>query len=198
MATWSEQSFMDHTATGHHLILGELTDYLTGITRPDTHDERYRQKIARFLVHQKAYLREDIIPRYDLRVVSGAQTAIIQIDFVIRLHDRPLMLVKYGPGSLVSRYQPALAAARLIASWQLPLVVVTNGKTADVLSGFSGRVIASGLDGIPNRNHLLEIDQNDPFRPVDTRRREQAARILYAFEVNDRCPCDDDGCVRVL
>ena len=35
---------------GHHLILGELTDYITGETLKDTHDERYRQQIARRLI----------------------------------------------------------------------------------------------------------------------------------------------------
>ena len=34
----------------HHLVLGELTDYITGETRVDTHDERARQTIARLLV----------------------------------------------------------------------------------------------------------------------------------------------------
>ena len=40
---------------GHHLILGKLSDYLTGDTLDDTHDERYRQKIARLLVDRKGY-----------------------------------------------------------------------------------------------------------------------------------------------
>ncbi len=30
----------------HHLILGELTDYLTEETLADTHDERLRQKLS--------------------------------------------------------------------------------------------------------------------------------------------------------
>jgi len=36
--------------TGHHLILGELDDLITGERVKDTHDERYRQKIARLLI----------------------------------------------------------------------------------------------------------------------------------------------------
>ena len=40
---------------GHHLILGEITDFITGKTIEDTHDERYRQKIAKFLVNEKGY-----------------------------------------------------------------------------------------------------------------------------------------------
>ena len=42
-----------------HLILGKLTDFVTGRTIVDTIDERARQKIARFLVEQKGYSKED-------------------------------------------------------------------------------------------------------------------------------------------
>ena len=47
---------------GHHLILGELDDLITGETIKDTLDERYRQKIAGLLVNQKGYLKR-ILPR---------------------------------------------------------------------------------------------------------------------------------------
>ena len=40
--------------SGHHLILGTLTDVVTGETIDDTLDERYRQKIARLLLEHKA------------------------------------------------------------------------------------------------------------------------------------------------
>ena len=43
---------------GHHLILGELIDFITGETLQDTHDERYLQKLARLLVEQKEILQE--------------------------------------------------------------------------------------------------------------------------------------------
>ena len=35
---------------GHHLILGKLTDFISGEILDDTLDERHRQKIARLLV----------------------------------------------------------------------------------------------------------------------------------------------------
>ena len=43
----TQQEIMD----GHHLILGETVDYITGNIVADTHDERYRQKIAHLLIH---------------------------------------------------------------------------------------------------------------------------------------------------
>jgi hypothetical protein len=55
----------------HHLVLGELIDFLTGEIRVDTHDERYRQKIARFLVSQKGFAKEQIESLRPLTVVAG-------------------------------------------------------------------------------------------------------------------------------
>ena len=43
----------------HHLVLGELSDFLTGEKRIDTLDERYLQKISKHLVqtpYTKKYL----------------------------------------------------------------------------------------------------------------------------------------------
>ena len=54
--------------SGHHLILGELKDYLTGETLPDTLDERYRQQLARLLVESKGFLKSDLTPRVPLPV----------------------------------------------------------------------------------------------------------------------------------
>lgn len=52
----------------HHLILGELVDFTSGTTIQDTHDERYRQKLARLLVNNKGYLKKEIEPRCKLIV----------------------------------------------------------------------------------------------------------------------------------
>ncbi|MCP4369667.1 MAG: type I restriction enzyme HsdR N-terminal domain-containing protein, partial [Deltaproteobacteria bacterium] len=54
--------------SGHHLILGKLVDFITGETIQDTHDERYRQKLARLLVEKKGYTKNDIKPRFELSV----------------------------------------------------------------------------------------------------------------------------------
>ena len=64
---------------GHHLILGQLTDFLTGRVLDDTHDERYRQKLARLLVEQKGYAKADVLPRRELRVSAGNNCALIWI-----------------------------------------------------------------------------------------------------------------------
>ncbi len=179
---------------GHHLILGEIKDYLTGETLQDTLDERFRQKIARLLVEEKGYDREEIAPRRKLAVCAGDRKAVVPVDFVVRLEGRVAMVVRFGPGSLVTRHRPALAAARLVAGCQIPAVVVTNGKDADVLDGASGKRIAEGLSAIPDRGALLEMAAAHRFSPIDENRAQMEARIVYAYEVDGACPCDDTVC----
>jgi hypothetical protein len=101
----------------HHLVLGETIDFITGETIQDTHDERYRQKIARFLVEQKGYLKTDIRAGKAIRLSIDGNIAVIRIDFVVTVDDKKLMIIRYGPGSLVTRERPSIAAARLLESY---------------------------------------------------------------------------------
>lgn len=55
----------------HHLVMGVLTDYLTGETVPDTHDERFRQKIARHLVQVCGYGKKQIVSRKQVIITTG-------------------------------------------------------------------------------------------------------------------------------
>jgi hypothetical protein len=180
--------------TGHHLILGELVDLITGESLPDTHDERYRQKIARLLLRQKDYRTEDIWPRHRILVKAGQKQALIPVDFIIRLNGLILMIIKYGPGSLVTRRRPALALSRLTAPYQIPIAVVTNGEQAEILDASSGNVIAEELDGIPSRTSLAQRLTQWCFPAISPRRLEMESRIAYAYEVDDSCPCDDTIC----
>jgi len=51
---------MNAISNPHHLVLGKLNDFLTGAEMTDTHDERYRQKIAEKLVLENGFDRADI------------------------------------------------------------------------------------------------------------------------------------------
>jgi len=182
------------TTKGHHLILGEVRDFISGKIIPDTHDERYRQKIARFLVDSLGYAREEINSSVDLIVQVDNKSAQLKIDFTISLFGKIAMIVKFGPGSLVTRHRPALAISRLLSSYQIPFVVVTNGKDSETLDGFTGKVIFGGIESIPSRKDLLHLLTPLKVKTIHMEQVEMESRILYAFEVDDSCPCDDNIC----
>ena len=179
---------------GHHLIMGKLADFITGETLNDTHDERYRQKIAKLLVEVRDFKRSEIAPRHKLVVKAGDKKAIICIDFVISLCEKICMIVKYGPGSVVTRVRPSLAVSRLVSGYQVPVVVITNGEEAEIVNGSKGTVTGRGLESIPSRSTLMEAFHEYSFEPISARKVEMESRIAYAFEVDDSCPCDDSIC----
>jgi len=179
---------------GHHLILGELVDLISGETLPYTHDERYRQKIARLLIEMKGYRKNEIQPRFNLLVQAETKSAIVKVDFVITLSGKVCMIIKYAPGSLVTRHRPALAASRLVAAYQIPVAVVTNGEGADILEGNTGEVLSSGLAAIPSKSDLIQMTATRTYDPISTDRAQMESRIIYAFEVDGSCPCDDNIC----
>ena len=179
---------------GHHLIMGELQDCVNGEILADTHDERYRQKIARLLMEEKGYPRQALIPRHPLVVRAGEKSAQIPVTLIARVQDHLAMLVQYGPGSLTTRQRPALAMGRLVAPYQIPVVVVTNGEQADILDGLSGQRTGAGLDRLPSYARLVQLAADGSWHAIDAHHAEMEARIVFAFEVNDRCPCDDTVC----
>ncbi len=178
----------------HHLILGQLTDYLTGQHIDDTHDERYRQKLARHLVTQCGFAKKDLTSRFKLRVSAGDRQAIIPVDFLVTLSGKIGMIIKYGPGSLVTRHKPAIAAARVICPYLIPVAVVTNGEDAHLLNSISGELTGEGLENIPSKEDLARQLKNHDFEPVSIKMVEMANKIIYAFEVDGSCFCDSDIC----
>lgn len=179
---------------GHHLILGELTDFISGRTLDDTLDERHRQQIGRYLVRTKGYAKSNITSRHELNFEVDGRCARLLITYTVALGRRIGMIVQYGPGSLVTRQRPALAISRLVAGYQVPLVVVTNGEQADILDGDSGRRVGTRLEEIPNRDQLAAICNQHTWTPISEQRAEKESRILMAFEVDGSCPCDDSVC----
>ena len=181
--------------TGHHLILGELEDYITGEPLKDTLDERYRQQLARLLVNSKRYLKSDIQPRKSLTIQAGKNRAAIKIDFLINLAGKGCMVIKYGPGSIVTRRRSLISISRIMEPYQIPIVVVTNGEDAEIVEGLSGNVISRGLESIPSKSQSIEIAAGNNFKLITADRAEMESRIAYCFEVDGSCPCDEDICI---
>lgn len=175
---------------GHHLVYGSLLDCLNGEELPDTDDERARQRLARLLMDEKGYAREDLEPRLFIETLINKQYVRSTIDLTVSLDGRRVMVVRYGPGSLVTRERSAVAAARLIDSGhQLPLAVVTNGRDAELLDTATGAVLASELDkALPSRARLAELLAGRGLAPPpDQDRRQREERILNAFDLQVCC-----------
>ena len=179
----------------HHLVLGQLNDFLTGRILADTHDERYRQKIAKILVRDKGYQPADILSGRTLELNAGDKKARMKIDFLIQIENHIVTMIKYAPGSLVTRRLSTLALSRIIEPYQIPIAVFTNGEDAEIIDGHTGCLIAQGLNYIPSKKRLVRRIKAFPFKSIDPSLYDKASRIAYACEVDGACPCDTDICV---
>ncbi len=179
----------------HHMVYGMTKDYVTGEVIVDTDDERYRQKLARMLVEEKGYFKEDLELRQKIETMFAQNFVVSTVDLVVVLEGKRFMVIRYGPGSLVTRERPALAAARVLEpAYQIPYTVVTNGEDAELLCTLTGKVIARGMGGIPNRNEALKLLADASFDPLPNElRKEKELRILNAYD-KETC-CVGDPCV---
>lgn len=177
----------------HHMIYGNLIDYVTGEPIVDTDDERYRQKLARLLVTEKGFAKSELEIRRRIETLFAHQFVTSKIDIVVSIAGLRVMILRYGPGSLVTRERSVLAAARVLEENQLiPLAVVTNGEDAELLDSKTGKTLGNGLTAIPTRETILTMLPDLDCSPWPDNRREPELRILNAFDVESCCaggPC---------
>ncbi len=176
----------DHPS--HHLVYGTLNDHLTGEELVDTDDERIRQQISRMMVDERGFRPDELQPRLTIETLFTRNFVTSTIDLTVLLEGRQTMIVRYGPGSLVSRERSALAAARLLnGDYRIPLAVVTNGRDALLLDTITGGALDQGMKAIPERGQLVGMLPSLIFLPPqDEEKRVREKRILNAFDL-ERC-----------
>jgi hypothetical protein len=179
---------------GHHWVYGTLQDILTAELLPDTDDERIRQQLARLLLKERGYRPQDIEARLVITSCFNGQHVRSLIDLTVSVQEQRLFVLRYGPGSLVTREKAAVAAARVLDPHLcLPLAVVSNGQDAELLETQKARVLATGMEAIPIRTQAeLLLAQYPPRPPLTGLERERNLRILNAFDV-ERC-CMPESC----
>ena len=173
----------------HHLVYGTLNDFVTGEELADTDDERTRQDLSKMMVRDLGYAKENLEPRRFIETLFSSQFVRSNIELAVKFEGKIFMLIRYGPGSLVSRERAAIAAARVLESkYQIPLAVVTNGRDAELLDAKTGKIVATGMEAIPSREQAKKMFTDLEFRDApEEKKREGELRILNAFDVQICC-----------
>jgi len=172
----------------HHLIYGTLKDFLTGEELTDTDDERIRQELARMMVLEKGFSKSQLVSRLKIETLFSRNFVTSSIELTIVFKEKQTLILRYGPGSLVSRERAAIAAARVLnPDHRIPLAVVTNGRDAELLDTRTGKILGYGLHSIPDSSSIENLlHQVDFLPPLEGLQRERELRILNAFDV-ERC-----------
>jgi hypothetical protein len=140
------------------------------------------KRILGFLTREKGYDPGEIEQNLRYALPDPDKPAEAKIDLALVLDGRRFLIVRICPGDLTSRERPALALARLLEPYRIPLVVVTNGKETRLLETAKGSLAAESLEGIPSREEALKNWEKMGFEAVPDKKREMEKRILSSFE----------------
>jgi hypothetical protein len=157
-----------------------------GVHIPSTcetiNEELVRKKVLALLLWEKGYLPDELEEEVPFELDTGKEIFELKVSLVIRLQGRRLMLIKCGPGSILARERAALALARLLSEYQIPLTVVTNGEEGTLLQTLSAETLDCGPDVIPDKKSLLSQMTDLQFLPLPEKRIKLEKQILAAFE----------------
>lgn len=166
-----------------------ITDFVTGRSIPEMGAEANRQAVERLLVEQKGFAKTDIEVDVAIAFEVAGEPYRSRLDLVVRVEGSRLMVVKCPAGSLGSWEREAVAAARLLdGDTQIPLAVVSDGKTAVVLDTVTGKRRGEGLDAVPSRAQAPEYLTAHPPLDPGRLRKERLLFRTYDREAVNRPP----------
>ena len=159
-----------------------LTDFVTGNEVPNIGAEENRQRVERFLIETKGYTKDDIEVDAVLKFTIGDEEVQSNVDLVVRIQGKRLMVLRCAPGSLVSRQRETLAAARLLDAYQIPFSVVTDGKDAQLLNTTTGEVLDQGMGAIPSKEEVIRRMKEMKLQPLPPDRLEREKIIFRSYD----------------
>ncbi len=159
--------------------------FITGKLVWDTDRERIRQKLAKFLVDEKGYILSDFILDREIPLEIKGQKTVSIVDMVIRIHDRSLMILRGGPGSIVTREAGTVAAARLLEPDHIiPWAIQANLFEAALLDVRKKKAVAYGWEAIPTRAELINMTKKWPPPRLPEKRIPVEKQILFSYDTH--------------
>jgi len=159
-----------------------IVDFITRRKIPNVGSEMNRQAVERFLVEKKGFTREDINVDTEISFDISGERYCSQIDLIVCIEEKKFILLKCCSGSIGSREREALAAARLVDKYQIPLSVVSDGKSAVILDTISGKKLSEGLGSIPSKKELLNLLRTISFTAYPEEKKEREKLIFRSYD----------------
>ncbi|PTN37190.1 type I restriction enzyme HsdR N-terminal domain-containing protein [Desulfonatronum sp. SC1] len=167
----------------HEVSLDQsIQDYLTGENLEMTTYEDLRQGLARLLVEEKGYPKDNLSPRVAIQFHVDDKPFSRNVDILVRDgQGRPALALLFCSGTPETYTREAMYAARLLPDGPAPLVIVTDSKDAKLLSAASGKVLADGFVAIPSWEELQNLLAEHPAPDLDPARLAREQRVFYMY-----------------
>ena len=161
-----------------------LVDFVTGKLIPDIGAEANRQAVERYLVEAKGFAKEDIAVDVEISLEIAGELYHSRLDLVVSPDKgrNRYMVLKCPAGSLGSWEREILAAARLLDTYQIPISVVSDGKSALVLDTVTGKKLGEGLQSIPSKKEAREKWHAVTLCPLHPDRIEREKLIFRSYD----------------
>jgi len=160
-----------------------VTDYITGKPVPNIGSEENRQQIERYLVENKGFDKNDIEVDAEIRLKIDGTDYRSRVDLVVSTGAKRFMAIKSAAGSLNSWEREIVSAARLLDRYQLPISVVSDGKTAVVIDTVSGEKIGQGMQAILSKERAQEMMATTRLLRVSEKRLRKEMLIFRSYDM---------------
>jgi hypothetical protein len=160
-----------------------ITDYLTGQEITETTYEDLRQALAKLLVEDRKYPRENIRSKYILEYAINGELHSVTLDLAIFSPEGdPLLALVFCPGEVGTFVRESVAAARIHLSSPFPLVIVTDSMDLQLVETRTAEVIGTGFNAVPRWDDLPALAQSHPCPMPGEDRLDKERRILAAYD----------------
>jgi hypothetical protein len=169
-------------------FFGKIVDFITGKEVPNVGMEEVRQCLERFLIEEKGYSKSDIEVDACFEFSIGGDKVESTVDLVVSVQEKRFMVLICAPGALGSRHRETLAAARLLdEEYQIPVSIVSDGETAEVLDTITGEVMSTGMETIPDKEEAIRKMKEIEFERFPQERLKLERLILRSYD-EMKCP----------
>lgn len=161
---------------------GTLRDYLSGDEIDETTFEEFRQLLAKLLVEEKGYPKEQIKAKVPIKYCIEGEEFERPIDYVVYDEQgKPIFIIIFCAGEVGSFERETACAGRLIEGGPVPFALVTDTMDATLLEVATGDTVARSMDAVPDWNRLLKMVAEAKVKPLDEKQREMTTRVFHTY-----------------
>ncbi|MDY0131090.1 MAG: type I restriction enzyme HsdR N-terminal domain-containing protein [Desulforegulaceae bacterium] len=160
-----------------------IKDYLTGKEINLTGAEENRQKVMKFLVEEKGFLKSDIKARVEFEILISGEPYKTEIDLLILINKMIVAVFKTPAGSLSSWDREIISGARiLLPDYQIPFAIVSDGENAEIFDTVKGEKIGRGIENIPSKEEIQNYLDKNPLTEFPKEKTERQKLVFKTYD----------------